>query len=125
MSTTRNPVGWFEIPVEDMARAKSFYEALFKVELEEAWMEDHELAMFPMDQSAPGSAGCLTQGQGYAPSGDGVVIYFTAPDLDAAIQRADDSGGSVLVDRTSIGEHGFIAIVGDTEGNRIGLHSCN
>jgi predicted enzyme related to lactoylglutathione lyase len=125
MSRPNNPVGWFEIPVTDMARAKSFYETVFKVKLEDSRMENFDLAMFPMEEKAPGSPGCLIKGEICIPSQDGVLIYFTTPDLDSTIQCASDNHGTVLLNRTGIGEHSFIAILLDTEGNRIGLHACD
>lgn len=123
MTQKFNPVGWFEIPVTNMQRAKDFYQTMLGVTLEEHQMEDIEMAWFPMpEETYYGATGSLVKGKNCTPSTDGVLIYFSAPDLDAAVQRAGENGGSVLQERTSIGEFGFIAIVRDTEGNRIGLH---
>jgi predicted enzyme related to lactoylglutathione lyase len=58
------------------------------------------------------------------PSADkGVLIYFTAPDMENNLKRILENGGKILMERTSIGEHGFIAIFIDCEGNRLALHS--
>ncbi len=122
MEKTFNPVGWFEIPVTDMDRAKSFYQTTLGLTLEDHQVGPLQMAWFPMDESTIGASGSLVKADGYSPSGDGVLIYFTAADIDAAIERAGNSGGTVLQDKLSIGEYGFIAIVKDTEGNRIGLH---
>lgn len=54
-----NPVVWFEIYVEDMKRAKTFYEGLLDVALEEAKMEGVEMWIFPHDISKTGAAGAL------------------------------------------------------------------
>lgn len=123
MSKEINPVGWFEIPTTDLARAKAFYEALFEVKLEEHEMGPSKMAWFPMTYGAPGAAGTLIEVDGHTPSEGGVLVYFTAPDLEAFAARATENGGTVLQKRTSIGEHGFFVLVKDTEGNRIGLHS--
>ncbi len=122
MTKPMNPVGWFEIPVEDMARAKAFYQVLLGVTLEDHQMGPFQMSWFPMHETGIGAAGSLVKAEGCTPSADGVLIYFTAADLDDAVRRARDNGGTVVQERMDIGEHGFIAVVQDTEGNRIGLH---
>ena len=123
MSGEHNAVGWFEIPVTDMERAKAFYEHVFQVKLEDLRMGESDMALFPMKENVIGSAGSLSKGTGYTPSREGVLIYFTAPDIPATLARAKDKGGEVLLEKTSIGAEGFIAYLRDTEGNRIALHS--
>jgi len=123
MATKWNPVGWFEIPVSDMDRARTFYEHVFDVKLEEHRMGEGLMAWFPMKQGETGAAGSLVKGKGYQPSPEGVLVYFTAPDIEDALSRARERGGKVVAEKTSIGEYGFFALVQDSEGNRIGLHS--
>lgn len=119
-----NPVGWFEIPVHDMDRAQSFYEAVFNVALEPNEMDEYQMAWFPMIDDAIGSGGSLIKGDDYIPSHEGTVIYFSAPDsIIKTLERVKDGGGTVLAEKMSIGEHGFVAFFEDSEGNRIGLHS--
>ncbi|PTN11950.1 VOC family protein [Nitrosomonas aestuarii] len=48
----KNPIGWFEIYVQDIPRAKQFYEAVFSVKLEELKMPDMETYTFPMSKKA-------------------------------------------------------------------------
>jgi predicted enzyme related to lactoylglutathione lyase len=123
MSAQKNPVGWFEIPVKDMARAKSFYEYVFDLDLEEHQMGPNLMAWFPMGEGVTGAAGSLVKGEGYEPSINGVLVYFTAPDIDATLSRAKEKAANVLAEKFSIGEYGFVALIQDSEGNRIGLHS--
>ena len=123
MSTAMNPVGWFEIPATDLARARAFYEHVFGITLEEHTVDGLHMAWFPMTEGAIGATGSLVQGNGREPADKGVVIYFTAPDLDATLVRANEKGGQVVTGRTDIGEYGFYALVRDTEGNVIGLHA--
>jgi predicted enzyme related to lactoylglutathione lyase len=123
MAPHYNPVGWFEIPVHDMARAKTFYEHVFGIQLSEQRSEALHMALFPMFEGAMGTTGSLVQGGYYTPGAQGVVIYFSAPDLDGCLARAGQGGGRVIRERTPIGHHGFIGVVEDTEGNRIGLHT--
>ncbi len=118
-----NPVGWFEIPVIDLDRAKTFYETVFETTLTNMRVGAGEMETFPMEMGAPQAAGGLMKAPGYTPSQDGTIVYFTATDLDAHTARAQVAGGKILLPKTSIGEHGFIAHITDTEGNRIALHS--
>jgi predicted enzyme related to lactoylglutathione lyase len=123
MAEKMNPVGWFEIPVEDLDRAKSFYDAVFEFDLELHDMGPMQMAWFPMIEGVQGAPGALVKMDGYKPSDNGIRIYFTAPDIDATLEKAAANGGEILMPRTSIGEYGFIAQFRDTEGNRIAIHS--
>jgi hypothetical protein len=118
-----NPVGWFEIPVTDMNRAKAFYEAVLKYSIKIQDNEDGSMGWFPMSETGYGASGALVHGKGYIPSLGGMLIYFSETDIDAALDRVRKSGGNVIKEKTDIGEYGFYAWVEDTEGNRIGLHS--
>jgi predicted enzyme related to lactoylglutathione lyase len=120
-----NPVGWFEIPVEDLDRAEAFYQHVLTIELSrQPEQNGTTMSWFPMHMDAMGAAGSLVKSNDYnvQKEGVGVVVYFTAPDLEEAIERARTSGGTVIVEKKDIGEHGFFAWVRDTEGNTIALH---
>jgi len=123
MTINHNLVGWFEIPVKDFARAKAFYEHVFEVELRENRTGSSLMAWFPMWEGTIGAAGSLVLGEGYEPSSSGILVYFTAPDIEATLVRVEEKGGRVLTPKTGIGEFGCIGIFQDVEGNRIGLHS--
>lgn len=118
-----NPVGWFEIYVEDLARAKAFYERVFVVELSPLEVPDAEMLTFPMKQDGSGAAGALVHMAGVRPGAGGILIYFVCEDCAVQAARAAESGGRVHKGKTSIGQYGHIALVFDTEGNMIGLHS--
>lgn len=122
----RNPVGWFEIYVQDMARAKAFYESVFAISLEE--MKDpgpgiSAMWSFPMQKDAAGAAGALAKMDNGPSGGNTTIVYFTCVDCAVEARRVLSSGGKVMKDKFSIGQYGFIALVTDTEGNAIGLHS--
>jgi predicted enzyme related to lactoylglutathione lyase len=123
-----NPVGWFEIYVQDMSRAKSFYEAVFKGALSEmkspeaSDLTEMEMWAFPMAVDSYGAPGALVRMKG-CPSGGGTLVYFSCEDCAVEAARAASSGGSICKGKMAIGEYGFIALVTDTEGNLIGLHS--
>ena len=120
----KNVVDWFEIPVTDMERAKKFYSAVFTVEIDDFPMPELEMATFPMDPNSNAVSGALVKGEGYTPSATGSVLYFSCEDVANELSRVEAAGGQILVPKTSLGEHGNMAHVLDTEGNRIALH-CN
>lgn len=123
MNTDRNPVGWFEIYVQDMDRAKAFYEKTFGVTLARLESPEVELWAFPMKPDSPGCAGALVKMSGKDSGVGGTIVYFPGSDCAAMAARAVQNGGRIQNEKKSIGEHGFIAHVLDTEGNLIGLHS--
>jgi predicted enzyme related to lactoylglutathione lyase len=120
-----NPVGWFEIPVTDLARAKRFYQAVFGFELASGRVGEYEMEFFPMKDKAMGAAGALITGKGYAPSKGGVVIYFMTNDIPATLAKVEASGGKTTLPKKSIAPHGFIAWFEDTEGNTVALHAMS
>jgi len=122
MAASGNPVGWFEIPVSNFDRARSFYEEVFGVTLAVNEVGLLKMAWFPMAREAYGATGSLVKGPGYAPGKEGGVVYFTAPDLLGTLERAVARGGVVLVPFTDLGQYGQVAHLQDCEGNRIGLH---
>jgi predicted enzyme related to lactoylglutathione lyase len=128
MSDTRNPVGWFEIYVADMTRAKAFYEAVFLTPLLALGSPDSlgpelEMWQFPSDMTAPGCSGALCEMEGCAPGGGGTLIYFSCEECAVEESRVAGAGGQVFRPKWANGEYGFISLILDTEGNMIGLHS--
>ncbi len=126
-----NPVVWFEIYVQDMQRAKQFYEAILDITFEKMPAPTAEMNMemwaFPSDpataQSSYGACGMLVKMEGCHSGSCGTVVYFGCKDCAAEVSRVTKNGGAVVKEKTSIGEHGFIALARDTEGNMIGFHS--
>ena len=118
-----NTVGWFEIYVQYMDRAKAFYEAVFATKLERLEAVGLEMWAFPMQQDGTGAAGSLVKMEGCPSGGNSTLVYFTCQDCAVEARRAASKGGQVHREKFSIGEYGFIALVTDTEGNMIGLHS--
>jgi hypothetical protein len=123
MSVPLNPVTWFEIPTKDLDRARKFYEAVFETKLEVHEIQNAKMAWFPMHPGAPNAMGTLIQAEPYTPSHSGTLVYFSTPDIEAALARVNASGGKTLIPKMSIGQYGFVAHFEDTEGNRVALHS--
>jgi uncharacterized protein len=120
-----NAVGWFEIYVQDMARAKAFYETVFEVKLQKlpSPMPHLEMCAFAQDAQGYGAAGALVKIQGYPSGGNSTIVYFHCYDCMVEENRVLQAGGRVEHSKMGIGEYGFISHVFDTEGNLIGLHS--
>jgi predicted enzyme related to lactoylglutathione lyase len=119
----RNPVNWFQIHVQDMDRARSFYEAVFGVKLTRLANTEHEMFSFPSDMNGYGASGALSRIPGVPSGGGGTLVYFSCEDCAVEAERAARAGGSIRQPKMSIGEYGAAALVQDTEGNLIGLHS--
>jgi len=121
-----NPVVWFEIYVEDMARATAFYEKVLNLKLEDM-SDPTDLSMqmrgFPADMQSHGTGGALVKTEGMKPGGSNVVLYFGCEDCSVEESRVESAGGKVVQSKMPIGEFGFCSLVNDTEGNTIGLHS--
>ncbi len=120
---TNNPVGWFEIYVQDMKRARKFYEAVFLVRLEELKSPGPEMWAFPMLMDRMGASGALVSMPGFPSGGNSTLVYFSCVDCATEAVRVKSAGGRIEREKTSIGEYGFIVLAIDTEGNMIGLHS--
>lgn len=126
----KNPIAWFEIYVDDMPRAKQFYETVFATELEQ--LEDPtesespmEMLAFPSNMEEYGAAGSLVKIEGYPAGGQGTIIYFDCEDCSLEESRVVAAGGKIEQSKMSIGEFGFMSLIVDTEGNTIGLHSMS
>ncbi|HLF33701.1 MAG TPA: hypothetical protein VI583_05670 [Cyclobacteriaceae bacterium] len=122
-----NIASWFEIPTTVFDRAVKFYETVFAVKLEILDLGDLKMARFPSVGEAPGSQGSLVNhNKFYHPSENGVLIYLTSPsgDLNSDLKKVEEAGGKVIMPRRQISEaFGFMALILDSEGNRIALHS--
>jgi len=121
-----NPVGWFEIYVQDMNQAKVFYESVLQTTLEPLCspaMPDMEMYSFPHQTDKWGAGGALVKLKGVPSGGNSTLVYFSCEDCSNEVSRVIAAGGQIDRDKFSIGDYGFIALVVDTEGNMIGLHS--
>lgn len=121
----KNAINWFEIPVKDFDRAKTFYEAVLDAPMDTMTMEEMGMTMafFPADWEN-GIGGGIAFGPGYEPTDKGSLIYLNGgDDLDAPLSRVEKAGGKVILPKTSLGQHGFMGQFIDTEGNRVAFHS--
>jgi len=119
----KNPAVWFEIYVQDMNRAKKFYESVLQGKLEKLDSPGMDMLAFPMEMNASGASGALVKMQGVPSVGNSTIVYFACEDCSVEEGRVTKSGGGIHKKKFSIGQYGFISLVIDTEGNMFGLHS--
>lgn len=128
INETTNVITWFEIPVSDMDRAKKFYENILDIEMVHKTVGDEEGAFFPFNpdviQATSGRVtGVLSKSETNRPSANGTVIYINAsPNIQSVLDKVEKAGGKVITPKMQI-PAGFIAIIMDTEGNKVGLHA--
>lgn len=118
-----NPVGWFDIHVADIDRAKKFYETVFNITFVDLPIEWGKQSFFPFNPENPNISGALVEKKDMHPSANNTVVYFETEDCTAEEQRIEQAGGKLVQPKTNIGEFGFVSIFIDSEGNTIGLHS--
>ncbi|MEP6262874.1 MAG: VOC family protein [Gillisia sp.] len=126
---TKNPFTWIEIYVEDMSRAQKFYETVLQIKMTPMQAPDGfgdlEMVSFPWAEGETNISGALCKTREMKPGIGGTLVYFASDDCNKETARVEDAGGKVLQPKFQIGEHGFVSIVMDTEGNSIGIHSTN
>ena len=121
-TTIQNAINWFEIPVSDLDRAVKFYESVFEVSLHRDTMDVIELAVFPFQEGTV--SGALIKCDFLQPSATGSLVYFNVNNkLDQTLVLAKENNAEIFLPKTDIGKNGIIAHIGDTEGNKIALHS--
>ena len=124
-----NVITWFEIPVTDIDRAQKFYETILDIEMIKHTDGSNEAVFFPYDpniiQATSGRVTGVLSKTENKPSGEGVVVYINAsPTLQEVLNKVEPAGGKIILPRTQI-PAGFIAVIRDIEGNKVGLHAEN
>jgi|SRR5215813_1652964 len=117
-----NQIVWVDIPVKDLDRAIKFYSAVLGAQVHKEEIPGAPIGVLPHSEGDVG--GCLVQHSGDESSVKGPLLYLNANGrLDQAVAAVAANGGKVLEPKHSIGPHGYRAIVLDSEGNRVALHS--
>ena len=125
----KNVVNWFEIYTSDFERAKKFYSEVFKCKLTDVPVDSErhsqmQYATFPNDRNGEGASGALVKLDVAKPGTGGTLVYFDVEGIDAELSRVEAAGGKIIRPKLNIGDFGFIALIEDTEGNMVGLHSA-
>lgn len=124
----KNPIAWFEIYVNDMARAKAFYEKILDVKMSSltnpgSEAQQVEMYGFPGDMNAYGASGALAKREGFPGGNNSVIVYFHSEDCSIEEERVKKAGQEIIKSKMSIGQYGFMTLAKDTENNVIGFHS--
>ncbi len=128
IDASTNVLTWFEIPVTEIDRAKTFYETIFDIKMVKRADGNDESVFFPHDpnviQATSGRVtGVLSKTERNSPASHGTMVYINAsPDLQTVVDKVEQAGGKVIVPRMQI-PAGFIAVIIDSEGNKVGLHA--
>ena len=123
MAGPKSSLNWFEIPVDDFRRGVDFYNRILDCRMYETTVMGNQMAFFPMED--PGIGGALIKSDDQRPSMDGTTVYLNGgEDLKLILDKVEDAGGKVIVQKTKITDDiGHFAVFKDTEGNRVALHS--
>ena len=117
-----NLLCWTDIPVTDLDRAIAFYSAVLGEAVTKQTHENFDMGVLPHSGNNP--SGCLSPSDENKPSTTGPLIYLSVEGhLDQSIKTAEISGGKILQPKEQIGPWGYRALILDSEGNRIALHS--
>ena len=125
-----NAINWFEIPVADFERARKFYEAIFSYQMPESQMGDSRMGFFLYDFKGGKVGGAIVHNPRlYTPIDNGTLVYLNCqPDLQIVLDKVETAGGKVLEPKTLISPEqnlGYYALIIDSEGNKVALHSMN
>jgi uncharacterized protein len=117
-------INWVEIPVLDMDRAITFYDAILGgIAFQKMALGEFDYAIFPSEDRF--NAGALIKSDFAKPSMDGITVYLNGGnDLSEILNHVENAGGSIIMDKTFLSaEAGYIGMFVDSEGNRIGLQN--
>lgn len=126
-----NPVGWFEIYVQDIAKSQAFYETVLGIsmsELPNPTEDPLKMVTFSTGEESmtqTGATGAIVQMDGFPSGGNSTLVYFNCDDCAVEESRVAGAGGEVFKSKFSIGPHGFISLCTDPDGNMFGLYSRN
>lgn len=117
-----NQIVWCDIPVLDLDRAVNFYSAVLGATVKKEESPGMTMGILPHHDGEVG--GCLVKSAEEKPSEAGPMIYLNVNSrLDEAIAAVVSHGGKVIKPKHAIGPYGWRAVILDSEGNRIALHS--
>jgi predicted enzyme related to lactoylglutathione lyase len=120
-NSEHNRAVWFDIPVADLDRSIAFYRAVLAVGVEKQAVGDMELAVLAHEK---GNGGCLVVKPEDITGDSGLLLYLNVHGrIKDAEAKVTEHGGTVIEPVHAIGPHGFRAIIRDSEGNRLVLHS--
>ena len=121
LNSKQNRLVWFDIPVADLDRSAAFYRAVLDIEVHREKYGDFDFCVL---DHKDGNGGCLVKGADQVTGTGGILCYLNVDGrIRDAVAQVVRLGGKVLESPHAIGPHGFRAVVLDSEGNRLALHS--
>ena len=120
-NSLKNRIVWVDIPVADLDRSAAFYAAVMGIKVSKQSFGDYTFCILEHEE---GNGGCLVLNKAEVSGSAGILVYLNVHERirDAAAQ-VEKHGGKIVEAIHPIGPHGFRAIVIDSEGNRVALHS--
>ncbi len=127
MELFHNAISWFEIPVADFDRACAFYSTIFDYEMPQMDMGAVKMGILLHHRDNGGIGGAIMHGETYVPSKEGARVYLNAGnDVNTVLERVEPAGGKIMLGKSFMGDSmGYIAVIEDSEGNYVSLHSMN
>lgn len=120
-NSQNNRAVWFDIPVADLDRASTFYTAVLAIGVSQEEFDGFKFAVLDHQY---GNGGCLVPGSDQISSTGGILVYLNVDGrIQDAVAKVEANGGKIVEPTHAIGPHGFRALVLDSEGNRVALHS--
>lgn len=121
LNQKHNRLVWFDIPVIDLQRAADFYRSVLNIKVEVQNFGDVHFGVLEHEE---GNGGCLVPNPEEAGAPGGILVYLNVNGrIRSALNSVKSAGGQVIQDTHSLGPHGFRALIKDSEGNTLALHS--
>lgn len=113
---------WIEIPVTDIDRAEKFYGEILNIEFNRLNLANGLiLSTFPVGANEIGGALAFLPAF-YHPGETGPMVYLSVKSVSSCLHRVEPAGGTIVVPTTEVNDQiGFMGVMRDSEGNRIGL----
>jgi uncharacterized protein len=116
----------FEIPADNVERAKTFYKQAFGWDISPVpGMEYHMVNTTAIDEKTrlPKEVGAINGGlaKRNSDTNKSTVVTIDVADIDAALKSIEKQGGKTVQKKQPVADMGFTAYFKDTEGNIVGL----
>ena len=109
----------FEIPADNVKRAKKFYEKAFGWKISDPWNMNYFFVETKKKGEEGINGGLMQRKEPRQP----FMNYIGVASIDASLKKVKSAGGTICMPKTEIGSNmGWIAAFQDTEGNVMGFH---
>ena len=113
----------FEIPADNIERAKKFYQSLFGWKINDVPNMNYSIihTVEVDEKNMPKEPGAINGGMFKREAGDSPVVVISVKSVDDSLKKIKKAGGSIALPKQTIQGMGYYAKVKDTEGNIIGI----